>query len=334
LPLQPIRKDAVAANPVLDLVTWGETMVRLSPPVGYPLESSATLEFATGGTESNTAIALSRLGWRVGWTSRLPDNPLGRRIANDIAIHGVDVSRVIWAQDGRAGVMFLESGMLPRPARITYDRAGSAVSRIGPDELDYEYLCSARTLHLTGITPALSAGAREAWLRSAHAAKQAGRRVVLDVNYRSKLWSPEQARATLEAVFPHVDVAISALADVQTIFGLPKDPELAAESFRSAYRLPMVVLTLGADGALAHDGTVARHPVFPTDIVDRIGAGDAFSAGFLFGWEQRDVAWGLRCGCALAALKQTFRGDVTWTGQEELLELVESGAGDSHRVKR
>ncbi len=329
-----MRKDATVAQPMLDLVTWGETMVRLSPPVGYTLESSATLEFSTGGTESNTAIALSRLGWRVGWTSRLPASPLGRRVVDDIAVHGVDVSRVIWAKEGRAGVMFLESGVVPRPARILYDRAGSAVSRIVPDELDYAYLSSARTLHLTGITPALSVGAREAWLRSARAAKQAGRRVVVDVNYRSKLWSRDQARETLEEVFPQVDVVISALADAQALFGLPKDAELAAESLRRAYHVPMVVLTLGADGALAHDGTVARHPIFPTEIVDRIGAGDAFSAGFLFGWEQRDVAWGLRCGCALAALKQTFRGDVTWTGQEELLDLVESGAVDSHRVKR
>ena len=322
------------SEPVLDLVTWGETMVRLSPPVGHSLESSPTLEFFTGGTESNTAIALARLGWRVGWVSRVPDSPLGRRIARDVALHGVDVSRVIWAKDGRAGVMFLESGAVPRPARITYDRAGSAIARLVPDELDYAYLTSARTLHLTGITPALSASCREAWLRSAKAAKQAGRRVVVDVNYRSKLWSPAQAKATLEAVFPIVDVVISALADVQTIFGLPHDPELTAETFRNAYRLPMVVLTLGADGALAHDGKVTRHPIFPTEIVDRIGAGDAFSAGFLFGWDQRDIAWGLRCGCALAALKQTFRGDVTWTGREELLELAAAGAGDSHRVKR
>jgi 2-dehydro-3-deoxygluconokinase len=320
--------------PLFDLVTWGETMVRLSPPPGYSLESAPALELFSGGTESNTAIALARLGWRVGWVSRLPENPLGRRIARDVAGHGVDVSRVIWVPEGRAGVMFLESGAVPRPARITYDRAESAIARLAPGDLDYAYLCSARTVHLTGITPALGAGCREAWLRSAKAAKQAGRRVVVDVNYRSKLWRPEPARETLEAVFPYVDVLISALADAQTLFGMPRDPALAAETLRQAYRLPMVVLTLGADGALAHDGSVTRHPVFPTEIVDRIGAGDAFSAGFLFGWEQRDVAWGLRCGCALAALKQTFRGDITWSSREDLLELVEGGAGDSHRVKR
>lgn len=324
----------MALQPALDLVTWGETMVRLSPPVGYTFESAATLEFATGGTESNVAITLARLGWRTGWCSRLPEGPLGRRVAADIALHGVDVSRVLWAPGERAGVMYLESGAVPRPARITYDRAGSAIARLPPDALDYAYLASARTLHLTGITPALGAGPREAWLRSAHAAKAAGRRVAVDVNYRSKLWTPDQARVTLEAIFPDVDVVFSALADAQLIFGLPQDPVLAAESFRQAYRLPLVVFTLGAEGALAHDGTVARHPIFPTDIVDRIGAGDAFAAGFYFGWAERDIPHALRCGCAMAALKQTYRGDVAWTSREELLELVNSGAGDSHRVKR
>jgi 2-dehydro-3-deoxygluconokinase len=324
----------VAAQPALDLVTWGETMVRLSAPIGYTIESAASLEICAGGTESNVAIALARLGWRVGWVSRLPANPLGRRVAREVATHGVDVSRVMWAKDGRAGLLFLESGVAPRSNHILYDRADSAIARLDPAALDLGYLSSARTLHLTGVTPALSAACREAWLRSARAAKEAGRRVVVDVNYRSKLWTPDQARATLEEVFPHVDLVISALGDVQTIFGMPKEPELAAESFRNAYHLPLVVLTVGAEGALAFDGKFQRHPIFPTDVVDRIGAGDAFAAGFLYGWEARDIAWGLRCGCALAALKQTYRGDYTWSNREELLELAEGGGGDPHRVRR
>lgn len=318
----------------LEVVTWGETMLRLSPPVGQSLESAQALELSVGGTESNLAIALARLGRRVGWVSRLPENPLGRRIAREVAGHGVDVSHVLWTPDDRAGLIFIETAHPPRSNRVLYDRAHSALARLDAADLDYAYLASAETLFLTGVTPALSEGCRAAWLRSAAAAKAAGRRVVVDVNHRATLWSAERARETLEAVFPHADIVISALGDLQTLFGMPRDAELAARTFREAYRLPLVVLTLGAEGALACDGAVQRHPVFRTDVLDRIGAGDAFAAGFLHGERERGVAWGLRCGCALAALKQTYRGDVTWSRAEDLRDLVEGAEVDPRRVLR
>ena len=323
----------------LDVVTWGETMLRLSPPAGLSLEHAQHLEVWVGGTESNMATALARLGLRSGWVSRLPDNALGRRIHGEIARHGVDTSRVVWArgpgEEARAGLAFMETGAEPRPSLVLYDRAGSAIARMRPEELDLDYLASARLLHLTGITPALGAACREAWLASAQRAKAAGSRVALDLNYRAKLWPTEEARECLESIFPHVDVVLGALRDVQRIFGMPEDAARAAESFAAAYRLPLVVLTLGAEGALAWDGkSLQRQPVFPTQVADRIGAGDAFAAGFHFGWLERDVAHGLRCGNALAALKQTYRGDVSWSTRQELLDLVEGGGADPRRVNR
>ena len=324
------------SEPQLDVVTWGETMLRLSPPEGISLEHTHRLEVWVGGTESNMAAALARLGLRTGWASRLPGNALGRRIQAEIARHGVDTSRVVWAREEKAGLTFIETGAEPRPNLVVYDRAGSAVSRLPPDELDYDYLASARLLHLTGITPALSASCEEAWLASAHKAKAAGSRVALDINYRAKLWAPEQAKKTLERLLPEVDLVLGALRDVQLLFGMPDDAALAAESFAAAYHVPLVVLTLGREGALAWDGnTLRRHPVFPTQVVDRIGAGDAFAAGFYFGWlESADIAKGLRCGNALAALKQTYRGDMSWATREELLELVNSDSVDPRRVNR
>lgn len=317
-------------------VTWGETMVRLSSPAGLALEATPTLEVAIGGTESNMAIALARLGLRTAWVSRLPDNPLGRRVVHDVKAHGVDVAHVLWAPAAeKAGVYFIEPGRAPRANTVIYERKGSAVANVNPDELDYAFLSSGRFLHLTGITPALSPGCREAWLRSARQARAAGCRVVVDVNYRSRLWSADAARETLEAVFPHADVVLCALGDLQLLFGMPREPGLAAESFAAAYHLPLVVLTLGGEGALAwHDGQVERHPVFPTEVVDRIGSGDAFAAGFLYGWSERDIAYGLRCGNALAALKQTYHGDVTWSTGPDLLDLVQSQSVDPRKVSR
>jgi 2-dehydro-3-deoxygluconokinase len=310
-------------------------MLRLSPPAGFALEQTQTLELSAGGTESNMAIALARLGRRTGWVSRLPANPLGRRVARDIAAHGVDTSRIVWVPDGKVGLLFIESGSAPRGNLVLYDRAHTTIAALRPDELPLDYLCSGRMLFLTGVTPALSATCRESWLVAARAAKRAGRLVAVDVNYRAKLWSPAAARETLEAVFPSCDVVISALSDLQTIFGMPADAEAAAARLRAEYGVPLVVLTLGAQGALALGDTGAlRHAVFPTEVHDRIGAGDAFAAGFVHGWFERDAAWGLRCGCALAALKQTYRGDTTWSGLDELTHLVSGGDADARRVRR
>jgi 2-dehydro-3-deoxygluconokinase len=326
------------AAPRFDVVTWGETMLRLSAPRGVPLEAAPALEVAAGGTESNVAIALARLGRPAAWVSRLPDNPLGRRIAREVAAHGVDVSHVLWAEAAeKAGLYFIEPGVAPRPSLVLYERRDSALARLEPAELDYAFLASGRVLHLTGITPALGEGCRRAWLDSARQARASGARVSLDVNYRAKLWSPAQARAALEGALEHVDVLFSGLRDLVTVFGVPEEPEAAAFTLAQTYGVALVVVTLGAQGALSWEQAgqrLLREPALPTDVQDRIGAGDAFAAGFLHGWLERDVAHGLRCGNALAALKQTWRGDTSWATRSELDELLQGGTPDPRRVRR
>jgi 2-dehydro-3-deoxygluconokinase len=323
----------------LDVVTFGETMLRLSPPVGYSLENTPRLDLYVGGAESNMCIAFARMGGRAGWVSRLPDNGIGRRIAHEIGVHGVDVSRVIWAEGERAGLIFIDTAPPPRGNDILYDRARSAIAELQADELPWDYLASAQILFLTGITPALGAGCRAAWLRAAQDAKAQGRRVVVDVNYRAKLWSPEQARETLEAALPYCDALISAHRDLRTIFAMPEDAEAAAREFARRYRVPMVVLTLGEQGALCldnigFDGKLRRAPAFPCEPLDRIGSGDAFVAGFLKGWLEGDLDQALRLGNASAALKQTFRGDHSWATLREVMDLVNSGGTDKRHVRR
>ena len=318
----------------LDVVTLGETMLRLSPPVGYSLENAERYEVTTGGAESNMAIALARLGKRVGWVSRLPRSPVGRRVAAEIARHGVDVSRVVWADGARQGIAFTETGGAPRGNRVIYDRAHAAIAFMEPEQLDWDYIASARTLFLGGITPALSEGCRRCCLRALREAKAKGRRVVFDVNYRAHLLPPEEARPVMAELLEGADAVIAPLKDLRAVFGMPDDPRTAAQRFAEAYRVPLVVLTLGENGSLAYDGEFHAQPVYPTETHDRIGSGDAFAAGFLYGWDERGVAYGLLCGNASAALKQTYRGDVTWAGLEELLELVENEFVDPRRVKR
>ena len=134
---------------VMEIASFGETMIRLAPPVGFSLEGAQTLEVSIGGTESNLCIAYARLGGKCGWTSRMPDNAASRLVVNAIAVHGVDVSNVIWAPGEKLGILFVESGVSPRQTEVIYDRADMAIARLRPDELDYDYLLSAETLFLT-----------------------------------------------------------------------------------------------------------------------------------------------------------------------------------------
>ncbi len=318
-----------------DLISWGETLLRLSPPAGFSLEESRLLEVWVGGSESNVACALARLGGRVAWVSRLPDNALGRRVAREIAGHGVDTSRVLWAEEEKMGLGFIETGTMPRANTVLYDRAHSAMANLVPEEMDYGFLASGKTLHLTGITPALSESCRRAWLDSARRARKEGCKVALDLNYRARLWDARAARWALEEMLPFVDVVLGAFRDFALLFELSADPVEAAEKFSATSRVPLVVITLGAAGALAFDGNDVEHaPAYATQVVDRIGAGDAFAAGFHFGWGRGGVADGLRCGNAMAALKQTYRGDVGWSTREEVLELADGGGSDPDSVKR
>lgn len=156
-----------------DIVTFGETMIRLTPPGLNRLETTDTLELHVGGSESNTAIGLARLGCRVAWLSRLTNNPLGKLIAGKIAEHGVDVSHIVWTDADRVGTYYLERGSLPRTTQVIYDRQNSAVSRMVPAELPSSLFRShqAKVFHTTGITLGISATAASTAIAAARMAK-------------------------------------------------------------------------------------------------------------------------------------------------------------------
>lgn len=308
-----------------DLVTFGETMVRLTPTGGLRLEEASSLDVTIGGTESNVCVALARLGRRVAWLSALADNPLGRRVDGELRRHGVDTSHVIWTSD-RAGVYFMDPGTRPRPTRVYYDRANSAVARIDPSAVDRGIVIDAGALHLTGITPALSDACATVCRLLAAAAVEAGTPVVFDVNYRSKLWSPEQAASGLAPLLEQTTLLLCGASDAATIWGLRGDPPDVAAGLLGRSGAQLVVLTLAEDGALAlhRDGTMRRQPAVPVEIVDAVGAGDAFAAGFLSCWldDRENLEAALRAGAALAALKMTVPGDHAIITPSELAEAI------------
>ncbi len=308
-----------------DVLSFGETMIRLSVPLGERLETAESLEVRIGGAESNVAVALARLGRRAAWCSVLPQNPLGRRIAGELRWHGVDISPVRWVERGRVGVYFLDTGAPPRPTQVLYDRAGSAIATADPDSIDPSIVEAARLLHLTGITPALSPTCREIARRLVERARQLSVPVCFDVNYRSLLWTPAEAAEVL-APFGHAaSVLICGRADAATIWGLDGAAEDVLAGLVERFHTPVTVLTLGDGGALAQtaDGYRLQAPSVPATLVDRVGAGDAFAAGFLHGYlDGEDIARGLRYGVALAALKLTLQGDLALVTPAELEAVV------------
>jgi len=332
------------------LVTFGEAMVRLTPPGFRRLEQAQSFDVHAGGAELNTAVGAARLGLSSRWVSRLPDNPLGHLIANRAGEQGVDVASVQWAKDGRAGVYFAELGAAPRASSVLYDRAGSAMSLAAPGTFDWKRIFDgARWFHVSGITPALSDSAARVMAEALAAAKAAGLTVSYDLNYRRKLWPPERARAVQEPLMRFVDVLITTEEDTRVVFGVGEGAapasfasfEPAARLLQERFKFAAVAITLRENPRVWHntwsafviaDGDRHDAPQYEVEVVDRIGAGDAFSAGFIFGalvvggW---DAA--VRYGAALSALKHSIPGDFSLSTRDEVEQLMK---GSSLRVSR
>ena len=318
----------------LDVITFGETMLRLSAPGFSRLEEATTLDVRIGGSESNTAVALARLGLRTAWWSKLPANPLGRRIENEIRRWGVDTSDVVWDETAmaRAGTYFLDFGLPPRGIDVYYDRAQSSASTLAPGDVDDDRIARARLLHLSGITPALSPSCEEAITHAMQTAKQAGTRISFDINYRAKLWDAERAKRVLEPLLPQIDLLLTPLADAELLFGITGEGAQVAKQLKARYGCGTVVVTLGGGGALACDdkGDWVASPHTLGQVVDRVGAGDAFNAGVILGYLQNDLHAGLEYGTAMAALKHTMPGDLLLSTRHEI-EAARSRASTNIR---
>jgi 2-dehydro-3-deoxygluconokinase len=304
------------------VVTAGETMVLGVPARPGRLRHAASLELKIGGAESNLAIALSRLGISAGWVGFLGDDEPGQLVLDRIRGEGVDTSRVRRLRDHPTGLYLREQ--VGQATQVYYYRRGSAASAMAPAAFDPGYLEGAGFLHLTGITPALSADCREFVHWAARAARERGARVSFDVNFRSKLWSPEEARAFAEEVLPRVDLLFAGDEEALALWGRDDEGflrELAAMGPQE------VVLKKGGEGSVAVLGAeVLEQPAFPVQEVDPVGAGDAFDAGYLAGH-----LWGLdperrlRVANAMGALSVATLGDYEGLPDEEELRAFLEG---------
>ncbi len=320
MPADTINPAVCAAY---DVVTIGECMLRFSPKSGETLEQADRLQIDAAGSESSTSVALARLGLRVGWVSALPDAAVGRWVTHRLASHGVDVSRVVWTDD-RVGTFFYEQGTPPRGSQVVYDRADSAVSRLTADQVDWSAACDTRLMHISGITPALSDTSRAVTERALHEMRDSPGLASMDINYRAKLWSAETAARTLSTLLPLVDVLISTASDIELLFGFDVPVEEMVGEIHGRFEPQIIVITLAAGGAIAWSETTGLISTGPHNVeqVDRLGAGDAFDAGFLYGFLDGNLQSALQYGAALAALAYSEQGDITWATLDEMHSLI------------
>ncbi|WP_245716208.1 sugar kinase [Micromonospora humi] len=284
----------------------GETMVVLTPDDGGPLQHAARLLVSVGGAESNVAMGLARLGHRATWVSRVGDDPFGRRVVAEVAAAGVDVDLVTVDPAAPTGVYLKDPG--PAGTRVHYHRAGSAASRLGAADLADARLAGVRLLHLSGITAALSDTCRDLLAHALAGRAAPGARVTFDVNHRPALWPADRAGPMLRELADRADVVLVGQDEADTLWG-------AADPVAVRDLLPgpeLVVVKDGAVGAtaLARTGPAVFVPALPVDVVEPVGAGDAFAAGFLAGLLRRvDLRSCLRLGHLTAAPVLAAPGD-------------------------
>jgi 2-dehydro-3-deoxygluconokinase len=339
------------------VVTFGEIMLRLSPPGFERFFQSPALSATFGGGEANVAISLAQFGLQSVFVSALPAHAIGDAAVRTLRAEGVDTSRILRSAD-RMGIYFAESGASQRASTVIYDRAHSAISRMTADAVDWSaIMAGAAWFHVTGITPALGDCAATATAAAVAAAKRAGARVSVDLNFRKKLWSESQAQKTMRPLMKDVDVVIANEEDLQSVLGIPvAGSDVAAGTLDvSGYREaaervsrecgpPIVAVTLresvsasdnGWSAVLwdAQGGVLHQSQRYMIRLVDRIGGGDSFAAGLIYALVTgRTPEASLRFAVAASALKQTIPGDFNRVSIAEVDALA--GGDASGRVKR
>ncbi len=325
-----------------DIVTFGEAMIRLTPPDKKRLEQTESFDAVAGGGEFNVAVGGARLGLTTAWVSALPSNPLGWLVRNKAREQGVCTDHIVWHEGERVGLYFLEVGSAPRPNSVMYDRAHSAISNLQPGEVDWDKVfAGSKVFHTSGITPALSPNCTEVTANALAAAKKNGLFVSYDLNYRKRLWTLEEAAAAQEPMMANVDLLITTEDDANEVFGHQGEPADVARELKERFDLTACAITLrridtvwtGGWTSIIYADKLYEDITYDLENADRVGGGDAFSAGCLFGWLTfGDWEQALKYGDAFSAIKHSIPGDYHWGTREETERIMKS-AGEKLRFK-
>ncbi|HOL16919.1 MAG TPA: sugar kinase [Bacillota bacterium] len=338
------------------IITFGEIMLRLATPGYQRFVQADSFEATYGGGEANVAVSLAGFGQEAAFVTAVPDNDIGQAAINYLRRFGVQTEFILRRKNSRLGIYFLETGASQRPSQVIYDRAASAIASIEENTFDWERIfAGANWFHFTGITPALGDAVAAETLRACRTAKQCGLTVSCDLNYRKKLWSREKAQEVMTGLMPYVDVVIANEEDAEKVFGISAsrtdiikgeiDEEgyhEVARQLKTKFDLQYVAITLRESfsasengwSGLLYDGTsFYKSRRYLIHIVDRVGGGDAFTGGLIYGMlnglpPQETVEFAAAASC----LKQTIPGDFNMVKVDEVLNLA---AGDaSGRVQR
>ena len=341
------------------VVTFGEIMMRLAPPGFLRFGQTNSFDVIYGGGEANVAVALANFGIPVNYVTRLPQNDLGDACMRYVRQYGVGVEHIARGGD-RLGIYFLETGAVQRGSKVIYDRANSAIATIEPGMIDWQTVfADADWFHWTGITPAISAGTADVCLEAVKTAKAMGLTVSCDLNYRSKLWKwGKQPGEVMPELVAYADVAIGNEEDADKVFGIKApDVNVAAgkvDASRYEYvcnalaerfpNLKTIAITLRGSlsashntwsGVLWHTGAFYTAPTYDiTHIVDRVGGGDSFCAGLIYGLRTYtdDFQSALNFAVAASCLKHSIKGDFNLVTVAEVEKLM--GGDASGRVSR
>lgn len=316
-----------------DVVALGEAMLRLSPPNYMRLEQTNSFDVNVGGTELNTSVGVARFGLKTAWVTKLVNNPLGKMVANKAREHGIDTSHIVWGDEGRVGIYYLELGATPRASVVIYDRKDSAVTKLKPGEVNWSTILKGTKIFLTsGITTALSPTCREVAIEAINVAKKLGCKICFDINYRAKLWSPEEAKECLSKILDKVDILVTTQFDTEDVFGYKGSYEDIAKQLKDRFGCSVVAITLrdvrtvliGGWTSIALADKLYKGKTYDVEIVDRVGTGDAYTAGFIYGYLTGDVEKAVAYGDALAALEHSVPGDLSWFTEDEVKKQIKA----------
>lgn len=339
----------------MKVITFGEIMLRLAPEGYYRFLQADKYGATYGGGEANVAVSLAGFGIDCAFVTKLPNNDIAEGAVRALRAAGVDTSLITRGGD-RIGIYFLEKGASQRPSKVIYDRAHSAIAEAVPADFDWQKIFDgADWFHVTGITPALSDNAAEITLAAAAAAKKAGLKVSCDLNYRKKLWSREKARRVMTELMKYVDIVIANEEDASDVFGITAPGDVTkgevsgkgyvavAKELISRFGLEYAAITLrGSISAsdnrwsavlVSKDSEVYAAKEYVVHIVDRVGGGDSFGAGLIYGLNNfDDLQQAVEFATAASCLKQTIEGDFNMVTVDEVTRLA---AGDgSGRISR
>ncbi len=338
-------------------VTLGEVMLRLKSPSHQKLFQTQNLEATFGGGEANVAVSLANYGLDVSFVSALPENDIADACIRQLRGFGVDTTKII-RREGRVGIYFLETGANQRPSNVIYDRADSSIAKLSVDEVDWDYVYEgAKWLHITGITPAISESAKDVSLAAVRAAKEKGITVSCDFNFRNKLWKyGKSAPEVMRELVSYVDVGIANEEDCQKSLGIRVDVdvesgELDTKKYEALGKkvlsefpnMKMIAITLRESKSADINGwgaCLTTRDVFyisrrymMNDIVDRVGGGDSFAGGIIYGLNKyEDKQQALEFAVAASCLKHSIEGDFNRVKVSEVEKLM--GGDGSGRVNR